>query len=69
MSCQVGLVLILPDTTSKRVRLVKMNINKISEIDKIKQRHGKQLYHLIYALFIVNWFLMTLREQREYPQS
>ena len=25
-SCQVGLVLILPDTTSKRVRLEKMNI-------------------------------------------
>ena len=27
-SCQVGLVLILPDTTSKRVRLEKMNINE-----------------------------------------
>jgi hypothetical protein len=31
---------------------------KISEIAKTKQRHGKQLYHLIYTLFIVNWFLM-----------
>ena len=48
-----------------------MNIlMKISEIAKLaKQRHGKQLYHLIYTLFIVNWFLMALREQREYPQS
>ena len=27
-SYQVGLVLILPDTTSKRVRLEKMNINE-----------------------------------------
>jgi hypothetical protein len=27
-SCQVGLVLILPDTTSKQVRLEKMNINE-----------------------------------------
>jgi hypothetical protein len=27
---------------------------KISEIAKTKQRHGKQLYHLIYTLFIVN---------------
>jgi hypothetical protein len=27
-SCQVGLVLILPYTTSKRVRLEKMNINE-----------------------------------------
>ena len=43
---------------------------KISEIAKTKQRHGKQLYHLIYTpLFIVNWFLMALREQREYLQS
>jgi hypothetical protein len=42
---------------------------KISEIAKTKQRHGKQLYHLIYTLFIVNWFLMALREQGEYPQS
>ena len=50
-------------TTSKWVRLEKM---KISEIAKTKQRHGKQLYH---TLFIANWFLMSLREQREYPQS
>jgi hypothetical protein len=27
-SCQVELVLILPETTSKRVRLEKMNINE-----------------------------------------